>query len=191
MVSFQDVQTAYYMVAATGVLVAAGYYILNLRASQKNQELSLKAQQQTLETRRIGLMDSLIARTINKEAMMSSIKLLRYEWSDYEDFEKKYGTENDVEAAAERYVVWNLFDAFGMMLRKGMVEIEDVYAAASVCMFLWEKFKPIIEENRRRYNGQSYLRDFEYLYDEMMKWKLSKDPYYRVPDTLDKYVPDK
>ncbi|MCX6655794.1 MAG: hypothetical protein NTY03_11860, partial [Candidatus Bathyarchaeota archaeon] len=53
---------AYYMVAATGVLVAAVFYILNLRISQKNQELSLKTQElalksqdQTLETRQAQL----------------------------------------------------------------------------------------------------------------------------------------
>jgi len=46
------------MVAATGVLVAAVFYVLNLRISRRNQELSLRAleqsaqaQQQTLETR--------------------------------------------------------------------------------------------------------------------------------------------
>jgi len=48
MVRFEEIQAAYYMVAATGVLVAAVFYILNLGMSQKNQELDLKAQQQTL-----------------------------------------------------------------------------------------------------------------------------------------------
>jgi len=159
MVSFQDIQAAYYMVAATGVLVAAVYYVMTLRTTQRNQELMLKAQEQTLETRRIGLMDNIISRTITKDTMNSLLSLLRYEWSDYEDFEKKYGSENDVKAAAERYLVWNSFDALGMMLRKGMVEVEDIFTAASSCLFIWEKFKPVIEENRKRYNGQDYLRD--------------------------------
>ena len=30
MVSFEEIQAAYYMVAATGVLVAAVYYVMNL-----------------------------------------------------------------------------------------------------------------------------------------------------------------
>jgi hypothetical protein len=62
LVSFEEIQAAYYMVAATGVLVAAIFYILNLRISQRNQELMLKAQeqsaraqQQTLETRQAQL----------------------------------------------------------------------------------------------------------------------------------------
>jgi hypothetical protein len=191
LVDLAEIQAAYYMVAATGVLVAAVYYVMTLKTTQRNQELMLKAQQQNLETRRIGLMDSIIARSINKEAMRSIFELLRYEWSDYGDFERKYGSENNVEAAATRYAVWNAYDSIGMMLRKGMVEAEDIYDVGSVCIFLWVKFKPVIEENRRRYNGESYLKDFEYLYEEMMKVKLSRDPSYRVPGTLDKYVPDK
>jgi len=58
MVSFEEIQAAYYMVAATGVLVAAVFYVLNLRISRRNQDLSLRAleqsaqaQQQTLETK--------------------------------------------------------------------------------------------------------------------------------------------
>jgi len=71
-----------------------------------------------------------------------------------------------------------------------MVEAEDIYNVGSVSSFLWVKYKPVIEENRRRYNGESYLKDFEYLFEEMMKVKLSKDPSYKVPETLDKYIPD-
>jgi hypothetical protein len=191
LVDLVEIQAAYYMVAATGVLIAAVYYVMTLKTTQRNQELMLKAQQQNLETRRIALMDSIIARSINKEAMRSIFELLRYEWSDYGDFERKYGSENNVEAAATRYAVWNGYDSIGMMLRKDMVEAEDIYDVGSVCIYIWVKFKPVIEENRRRYNGESYLKDFEYLYEEMMKVKLSRDPSYRVPETLDRYVPEK
>ena len=44
MVDLAEIQAAYYMVAATGVLVAAVYYILNIRTTQRNMK-------QTLETR--------------------------------------------------------------------------------------------------------------------------------------------
>ena len=47
MVDLAEIQAAYYMVAATGVLEAAVFYILNLRISQRNQGLMLKAQEQS------------------------------------------------------------------------------------------------------------------------------------------------
>jgi hypothetical protein len=52
MVDLSEIQAAYYMVAATGVLVAAVFYIMNLREQRRNARL-------TLETRKIGLIDSL------------------------------------------------------------------------------------------------------------------------------------
>ena len=40
MVSFEEIQTAYYMVAATGVLVAVAYYIFNLREVGLSRRIS-------------------------------------------------------------------------------------------------------------------------------------------------------
>jgi hypothetical protein len=179
------------LVAIFGVIAGFSYYVLTVRNNQKNQELMLKAQQQTLETRKIGLTDSIIARSITLDFLRCVLELLGYEWNDYEDFEKKYGSESNVEASAKRYMVWNSYNSMGMMLRKGMVEAEDIFDAGSPSVFLWIKYKDVIEENRRRYNGTDYLMDFEYLSNEMLKLKQIKDPSFRVPETLDKYVPDK
>ena len=56
--------------AATGVLVAAIYYVLTMRATQRNMNL-------TLETRRIGLIDNLSTRIVNMEGMRSYFELAR------------------------------------------------------------------------------------------------------------------
>ena len=185
MVDVSLLQSLSYAAAAIGVCAAAVYYAMVLREQRRNMRL-------TLETRRIGLIDSIITRTINEEGYRSWFELLRYEWKDYEDFERKYGSENNVDAAAKRYASWALFNSVGMMLRKGMVEAEDLYDMGMMApIFLWEKYKPIIEENRRRYNGQYYLQNLEYLAGEMLRVVKGRDPSYRIPEALDKYVPDK
>ena len=89
MVTMEEIQAAYYMVAATGVLVAAGYYVLNMKA--------------TLETRRIGVIENMMNNMTSYEGNRNLIELLNYEWTDYEDFEKKYGSDNNADAAAKRY----------------------------------------------------------------------------------------
>jgi len=185
MVDVSLLQSLSYVAAAIGVCLAAVYYAMVLREQRRNMRL-------TLETRRIGLIDSIITRTINEEGMRSYFELLRYEWKDYEDFERKYGSENDVDAAAKRFAMWHEYNSVGMMLHKGMVEIEDLYdMGMQGVVFLWEKYRPIIEENRRRYNGKYYLRDLEYFAGEMLRVMKERDPSYTVPETLDKYVPDK
>ena len=58
------------------------------------------------------------------------------------------------------------------------MEAEDRYdMGMHGVIFLWEKYRPIIEENRRRYNGQNYLRDFEYFVGEMLRLDSLPESY--------------
>ena len=115
--------------------------------------------------------------------------MMNWEWMDYEDFERKYGSDNDVEATAKRYSYWIDYNSIGSMVRKKLISVEDVYNMGFLgLVYYWAKYKPIIEENRSRYNGASYLRDFEYLAEELLSYMKTLDPSYQVPMTLTKYV---
>jgi hypothetical protein len=77
------------------------------------------------------------------------------EWRDYDDFEKKYGSDFNVHAASQRFSVWLTFNKLGYMLSKGLVDAEVLYEMGAMnCIYLWAKFEAIIRENRRRYNGR-------------------------------------
>ena len=49
---------------------------------------------QTLETRQISLIDNIVTRSMGEKGFTNFFELMRYEW---EDFETKYGSENNVE----------------------------------------------------------------------------------------------
>ena len=57
-------------------------------------------------------------------------------------------------------------------------------------IYQWAKWKDIIAEQRKRYNGSNWLKDFEYLADEMLKIMLREDPKFKVPETFSSYIPD-
>ena len=172
-------------IAIFGVLAGFSYYVLTVRANQRNMK-------QTLETRQISLIDNIVTRSMGEQGFRNMFELLRYEWEDFEDFERKYGSENNVEATAKRFAVWQDYNLIGLMLRKGLVEANDLFdMGVQGVIFLWEKYQPIIEEERKRYLGNNFLRDFEYLAGEMLKIVQERDASYMIPDTLDKYVPDK
>ena len=171
-------------IAIFGVLAGFSYYVLTVRANQRNMK-------QTLETRQISLIDNIVTRSMGEQGFRNMFELLRYEWEDFEDFERKYGSENNVEATAKRFAVWQDYNLIGLMLRKGLVEANDLFdMGVQGVIFLWEKYKPIIEEERKRYLGNNFLKDFEYLAGEMLKVVQERDATYMIPDTLDKYVPD-
>jgi hypothetical protein len=185
LVDLSEIQAAYYMVAATGVLIAAVFYILNLREQRKNMRL-------TLEARRIGVVENMMSTLISYDGGKIWTELLNYQWKDYDDFEKKYGSDVNEDSCAKRYFMWNQWNSVGSMLRKGMAEPEDLYdIGAQMVLLHWPKWKPIIEEVRRRYFGMDYLKDFEYLHGEIMKVKLKRDPTYGIPETLSKYISEK
>jgi len=170
---------------ALGVCIAAAYYILNLRNTQKNMQL-------TLDTRRVDLIVSLTSRLINAEGRKAYQELINYEWKNYDDFERKYGSDFDIESSSKRYATWFAYNSIGLMIRRGMVSSEDIYDMGMFPgVFLWEKYKSVIEEIRKRYFGNDYLKDLELLSKEMMRIKLQRDPQYKVPESFTKYIPDK
>jgi hypothetical protein len=185
MVDISLLQSVSYMAGALGVCIAAIYYVMNLRVQQTNMRL-------TLETRRMGLIENIASGITDEEGQNRMIELENYEWTDYADFDKKYGSENNVSSAAKRYALWQDYNKIGMMLRKGFVEVDDLHMLGmwSVPVF-WEKYRFIVEETRRRYAGKEYLRDMEYLAGEMLKYIQSMDSTYRVPEKLFRYDPNK
>ena len=80
MVDLAEIQMAYYMVAATGVLIAAIYYIINLRYNMKAREM---------EICRLFTSDYVSDQGMRRYAIMMTM-----EWKDHEDFMEKYGYSN-------------------------------------------------------------------------------------------------
>jgi hypothetical protein len=176
MVDLALLQSVSYIAGALGVCVAASYYVMNLRITQKNQELTLKAQQQTLETRRISTTQEIMRYATNPEVLKNFFETSLYEWSDYEDFERKYHSGLNPEEAAKIFQLWSIWSSMGSMMRKGVIKVEDIYDQSTGLIYHWEKFKPIIEEYRKRWGGPIFLRDFEYVVGELRKYKEVNNP---------------
>jgi hypothetical protein len=174
-------QSVSYVAAAIGVCVAAFYYVMMVRFTQRNM--------------RVALTTALIGNVADDKVWRTWLDLLYMEWSDYDDFERKYGTdtgEAGMDNASKRLAVWNYYDVLGNLLRRGLVDRDTLYDAAAVWSFyIWFKFRTVIEEHRIRYGGKDSYVGFEYLVGEMLKMKRERDPNYKVPESFARYVADK
>ncbi|MGD0805725.1 MAG: hypothetical protein ABSA11_16815 [Candidatus Bathyarchaeia archaeon] len=179
MVDLGEIQAAYYMVAATGVLVAAIYYILNLRETRRNG--------------RIALANNIIQKMTTSTGMRIYIDLLNYEWTDYDDFEKKYGSDNNPDSYAKRYSTWQYYNNLGFMVRDDVIDADRLFdLGGNGVPWLWAKFESVIRTQRKLYSlGSFWLWGFEYLSGEMLKVAKRRDPSYKIPDSYARYVPDK
>ena len=184
MVSFEEIQTAYYMVAATGVLIAAVFYILNLRISQRNQK-------ETLQTRQAQLLFSLQKDMTDYQGWLRYRELMYMKWDSYEDFENKYGSNNNPTSYAMRLAYWVWCNNLGMLLKRKLIDEDDTYDSfGSGFIMQWIEWEPIIKEQRRRYMGSNWMENWEYAADRMRAVQKRRGISWEPPETSIRYVPD-
>ena len=58
-------------------------------------------------------------------------------------------------------------------------------------MGLSYRARDVIKEQRKNYGMKDDLSDFELLYNEIHRVALSRDPSFKIPETLTHYFPDK
>jgi hypothetical protein len=163
MVDLALLQSVSYMAGALGVCVAAIFYVLNLRISQINMNANT-------ETRQFQLLMQLSAPTFTKEGFRTFLEFISMEWKDYDDFEKKYGSDVNPESLVVRDFMANWFNKAGILLRYGMIDRELLYDFLGYdSITTWNKYGEIVRTQRELYSFPEIYRDWEYLYDEMVK----------------------
>ena len=137
----------------SGILVGIIYYITIMRNAQK--------------TKRYENLKWFLEQRSNTEDLLKYAWVQNLEWEDYEDHLSKYGRKANPEAWARLWSYLIMFDDVGLMVRRGLMDIEDFYDISQRSIpSVWKKYRPIIEENRKRGDPTSMV-DFEYLIEEM------------------------
>jgi len=151
-----DVTSISAIVAAAGVLIGVAYYILDMRNQVKMRQTDLTMR--------------LYTSWVSEEMTEPFLKVWNLEFTDYEDFKKKYGTylSDNPENAAVLSVL-NSFLTLGLLLQKKLVDPE-ILTHLPVSM-TWNKIKPIVHGVRKQFNDPNMYEEFEYLYNEVKKYE--------------------
>ena len=166
MVDLGLLQSVSYIAGALGVCVAAAYYVLTLRTTQRNV-------QTTLETRHTQILLQLMD-NLKKDQPIWTKFMFTYKWSNLEDYLKKYGPEGNPEAWDEQLRLCINFEGLGIIISKGLIDVSIVYEMyGDWVLRYWEKWTPIVLELRRTY-GPEFFEWFEYLVGELKKYRLVK-----------------
>ena len=183
MVKIEEIQAAYYMIAATGVLVAAVYYVMNLRVQQENMREASK-------NRKIALTNTLLQTLTSEAGLKRYISLVSMEWKDWADFDRKYDSKVNEDNFVTRALFASNCSNIGYLLKEGVIDFESVYQlCGEEIMDVWLKLKPV---HYRFVETGNYGKDsfvyFEYLAREMIKMKAVRDPSYKGPS--DYFAPE-
>ena len=154
MVELAEIQTAYYMVAATGVLVAAIYYILNIRTN--------------LQTRQAQLFMPIYFTYSSAEFHKARSEIMNYQFKDYDDFQSKYGFEVNPDADAKGRMINAYLEGIGVLMKRGLIDpsiVDDLMSG--VIIRYWEKYGPYLLEYRKRHDWPQAGEHVEYLYNKI------------------------
>jgi hypothetical protein len=167
------VEITYQMVLSTlqtaGLLVGIYYYIMTLRNQQKNREHSE-------ETRKIQLLLRMNENISERSGSgVDYSEIMAMQWDNYDDFMSKYGVENNPDSYRKRMRIWRQMNVNGLLVRDGLIDARAMIDYIGYGpLWMWMKFKDIIEETRRRYDSPQQLIGFEYHAGELEKYRLSQ-----------------
>ena len=177
------VETLSIVFTGLSVSLAAFYYINTLRNANRmreltleSQELTRKAQEQALETRQAQLFMNIYNQSFaNREWLKAYNKVMTTHWDDYDDYMKMGNWMNpddsDKEFLEAQGYVSSFYEGLGVFVKEGLVDIRMIALTMTyMTTRYWEKLAPMVYELRKRNNYPRALSEFEYLYDELMKY---------------------
>jgi hypothetical protein len=184
MVDLAEIQAAYYMVAATGVLVAAAYYVMNIRTTHRNMKT-------TLDTRQAQLYMAIYQDLTSTETIDKFIKILNMQFKDFDEYERKYGSDNNPDFFTTRYSYVQKMNSIGWLVKQGLIDkmwIYEIYGWNII--WTWKKMEFVTKETEKHYGVFGSSDWFEYLYNEMKKGSDGREERsIRVPETFSQYIP--
>ena len=155
------IETLMNAIPALGVIVALVYYTLTIRNQNRTRQAQL-------------FMNIYNQSFANQEWLDAHMKVMRTHWESYEEYMQKIdwnSDESDSEFIRAANLVYCFYEGLGVFVKEGLVDIRMIALTMTwMTRTLWEKIAPMIYESRKRMNYPRMLSEFEYLYDELMKY---------------------
>jgi hypothetical protein len=179
MIDLALLQSVSYIVGALGVGVAAFYYVMTLRVQQANMK-------ETNLNRRATFANNILQFFLSEEAHLRYIEVLSLQWTDFDDFVKKYDSSVNPQSYAKRASLWAICNSIGLQVRSGVIALEAIDSnTQGVIVSLWKRFKPIIVKYREWEWPNEFYSDWEYLSDALEKrWSDLDSDFVKKMDVV-------
>ena len=154
------------IVTILGVIGGFTYYVMTVRNAQHTRELTLKAQQQSAETRQAQLYMQIFNQWNEREFWEDYFSVMEAEFSNIEEYESIFDTPAK---RAQVNHAGTLIEGVGSLLHKGLIDpvlVSDMLYSTSINF--WNKMKPIMQQLRQSKNNPRFGEYTEYL---LLKWK--------------------
>ena len=176
------IETIAIILTGLGLTASLFYYATVIQNANKTQQMQL-------ETRQAQFFMQYANEFHTPENLSFWVELVRYEWEDIADFERKYGSVDHPDAFGKRYSFWARLNDLGWLVEKGIVDIADVNALMNqLAIWTWEKFEQIIYERRIIYNLPDEMIYWERLVQNIMEYRKRENILTETPEFYDDYL---
>jgi hypothetical protein len=174
----QDMTFLLNIAETVGILVGILIALFQLRRIQATGETEL-------ETRQASLFMQIYDHFYDLDFVKRQLEIWKWNWSDYDDFVKKYEFDTNPESGSLLFSVGTYFEGIGVLVKRNLIDpciVDDLISG--LVMRTWDKFEPVIRETRRRLNWPQYFEFFEHLNDEIRLIAESQHPELRKQLTV-------
>ncbi len=100
-------------------------------------------------------------------------RIIHLKWKDWDEYQALFDYTNpetrDNHLAMS--TLMNFYGGVGVIVRENLVDIRLISQLMSNNVKgFWEQVEPIVEEGREHWYGPGWIKDIEYLYNELMKY---------------------
>ncbi|MHA1959537.1 MAG: DUF4760 domain-containing protein [Candidatus Thorarchaeota archaeon] len=174
----QDMTFLLNIAETAGILVGILIALFQLRRIQARGQTEL-------ETRQASLFMQIYDHFYNLDFVKRQLEIWKWNWSDYDDFLRKYDFDTNPETGSLFFSVGTYFEGIGVLVNRNLIDpriVDDLMSG--LIMRTWNKFGPVIRETRRRLNWPQYFEFFEYLNDRIKLIAENQHPELREELTV-------
>ena len=112
----------------------------------------------------------------SQESHKTVMELINLEIKDNDEYLQKYDSIVNPAHYGKRAYIWYIYNTIGELLRMGIIELDLITRLQLdlTVIIMWEKWEDIIQATRVRENIPDLWEGFEYLHDEMIKFRSSR-----------------
>jgi len=181
MVDLAEIQVAYYIVAATGVIGALLTAVVGVKSYINSNKRTQETRDRELETRQAQLfMSSMFDRLSSPEASKAESLLVPLRPKTVEDLQQIFDNQ---ELYTAWQTVWWAYEGLGVLVHEGLVDIRLVARyMGGTYKAEWEKWGPVYQLFRVAINSPRMCIECEYLYDKLIEFGRL-NPEYHIIDS--------
>jgi hypothetical protein len=158
-----DYSTISIVFTGLSISIAAFYYILTLRNTQKNQQLQLETRQAQLFMQMYNRADDALHESFNH--------IMRIEYRDFRDYWEKYGPDSNDDMSPHIRQMAYFLEGLGVLVKERLLSMRLVALTwAGTSRMFWDKLSPIIDEWREEIGYPRLWSETEYLCKELIKY---------------------